>query len=222
MISIRTLSACFAAVALSIATVAASAEKWPERPIKVISPFTAGNAGDTVARIVFDQVSQQIGQTLFIENRPGAGGTLAADFVARSDPDGYTLLLSSASLSSQVIFHRTLPYDAIRAFAPVKACPIPAGSLSPPRSGRRVRKSISKFIGPSSLSVPTLAVVNTADDVAPLNALKPFADAMAKNIRIIEYPGELGVCLQHLGILVGRHAQAQVWPEILSWLKSQD
>jgi hypothetical protein len=56
MISIRTLSASFAAVALSIATVAASAEKWPERPIKVISPFTAGNAGDTVARIVFDQV----------------------------------------------------------------------------------------------------------------------------------------------------------------------
>jgi polyhydroxyalkanoate synthase len=78
-----------------------------------------------------------------------------------------------------------------------------------------------KFIGPASLSVPTLAVVNTADDVAPLNSLKPFADAMSENVRIIEYPGELGVCLQHLGILVGRHAQAHVWPEILSWLKSQ-
>ena len=84
MISIRTLSAVFVAVALSIATVAARAETWPARPIKVISPFTAGNAGDTVARIVFDQVSQQIGQTLFIENRPGAGGTLAADFVAKT------------------------------------------------------------------------------------------------------------------------------------------
>jgi polyhydroxyalkanoate synthase len=78
-----------------------------------------------------------------------------------------------------------------------------------------------KLIGPSTLSVPTLAVVNTADDVAPLNSLKPFADAMAENPQIIEYPGELGVCLQHLGILVGRHAQAYVWPEILSWLKSQ-
>src|SRR5262249_37307236 len=77
-----------------------------------------------------------------------------------------------------------------------------------------------KLIGPSTLSVPTLAVVNTTDDVAPLNSLKPFADAMAENTQIIEYPGELGVCLQHLGILVGRHAQAHVWPEILSWLKS--
>jgi len=76
-----------------------------------------------------------------------------------------------------------------------------------------------KLIGPSTLSVPTLAVVNTADDVAPLNSLKPFADAMAENVQIIEYPGELGVCLQHLGILVGRHAQAHVWPEIVSRLK---
>jgi poly[(R)-3-hydroxyalkanoate] polymerase subunit PhaC len=78
-----------------------------------------------------------------------------------------------------------------------------------------------KVVGPSSLSVPTLAVVNTADDVAPPNSLKPFADATEKNVRIIEYPGELGVCLQHLGILVGRHAQVHVWPEILAWLKSQ-
>ena len=78
-----------------------------------------------------------------------------------------------------------------------------------------------KVIGPSTLSAPTLAVVNTADDVAPLISLKPFAAAMAKNVQIIEYPGELGVCLQHLGILVGRNAQAHVWPEVLSWLKSQ-
>jgi hypothetical protein len=68
--------------------------------------------------------------------------------------------------------------------------------------------------------VPTFAVVNTADEIAPLNSIKPFADAMAKNLRVVEYPGELGVCLQHLGILVGRHAQAHVWPEIVSWLKS--
>jgi len=109
MISIRALSAFFAAVALSIATVPAAAD-WPTRPIKVISPFTAGNAGDTVARIVFDEVSQQIGQALVIENRPGAGGTLAADFVAKSDPDGYTLLLSSASPSCA---RRSMPSSAI-------------------------------------------------------------------------------------------------------------
>ena len=75
------------------------------------------------------------------------------------------------------------------------------------------------LVGPSSVSVPTLAVVNTADDVAPLASLKPFIDAMpAKNTCIIEYPGEVGVCLQHLGILVGREAYARVWPDVFSWL----
>ncbi len=78
-----------------------------------------------------------------------------------------------------------------------------------------------KLVGPSTLSAPTLAVVNTVDEVAPMASLKPFADAMARNMRIMEYPGEIGVCLQHLGILVGRQAHAGIWPAIISWLKSQ-
>ena len=77
-------------------------------------------------------------------------------------------------------------------------------------------------VDPSALSVPTLAIVNTADDVAPLTSVKPFVDAMPANKgRIIEYPGEVGVCLQHLGILVGREARTKVWPHIISWLNSQ-
>ena len=79
-----------------------------------------------------------------------------------------------------------------------------------------------KLVGPHSLSVPTLAVVNTADDVAPLDSVKPFIDAMpTRDVRIIEYPGEIGVCLQHLGILIGREAHAQVWPEIISWINAR-
>jgi polyhydroxyalkanoate synthase len=76
-------------------------------------------------------------------------------------------------------------------------------------------------IDPANLSIPTLAVVNTADEVAPLASVKPFADALpAKAVRIIEYPGEVGVGLQHLGILVGRDAQTKIWPQIVSWLNS--
>ena len=75
------------------------------------------------------------------------------------------------------------------------------------------------FVGPFSLSVPMLAVVNTADDIAPLASIKPCMDAMpTKDVRIIEYPGERGVGLQHVGVLVGRKAFARVWPEIISWL----
>ena len=78
-----------------------------------------------------------------------------------------------------------------------------------------------KRVGPFSLSIPTLAVVNTADEVAPSASVKPVIDAIpAKDARIIEYPGETGVCLQHLGILVGRKARAEVWPEIIAWIKA--
>ena len=75
-------------------------------------------------------------------------------------------------------------------------------------------------VGPSSLSLPILAVVNTADEIAPLASIKPCIDAVPTNdARIIEYRGEIGVGLQHLGILVGRQAHARVWPEIIAWLK---
>lgn len=77
-----------------------------------------------------------------------------------------------------------------------------------------------RVVSPSSLSVPTLAVVNTADEIAPLTSIKPCTDAMpVKDARIIEYPGEIGVGLQHLGVLVGPQAHARVWPEIVGWLK---
>jgi len=73
-------------------------------------------------------------------------------------------------------------------------------------------------VGPSTLTVPTLAVVNTADEVAPLSSIAPFAAAMTdRHFQIIEYSGEVGICLQHLGILVGRDARARIWPQIIAW-----
>jgi polyhydroxyalkanoate synthase len=79
-----------------------------------------------------------------------------------------------------------------------------------------------QIIGPENLSAPTLAVVNTADVVASLNSVSPINEALGpEKFRIIEYPGETGVCLQHLGILVGLHAHAQVWPQIIDWIMLQ-
>lgn len=87
---------------------------------------------------------------------------------------------------------------------------------------RGVMKIGDTHVGPSSLSAPTLAIVNIADEIAPLAAIKPFTDDMpADNVRIVEYRGEVGVCLQHLGILVGREARTKIWPDIIAWLKSR-
>jgi polyhydroxyalkanoate synthase len=78
-----------------------------------------------------------------------------------------------------------------------------------------------RSLGPSCIQVPTLAIINTADEIAPLKTVKPFLDAIPiKATRIIEYPGEAGIALQHLALLVGRQAHACIWPEIVSWLRS--
>jgi len=80
-----------------------------------------------------------------------------------------------------------------------------------------------KRVGPSGLTVPTtFAVVNVSDEVAPLSSMKPFIDAIpTETAQLLVYPGEIGVSLQHLGILVGRLAHVEVWPRIVSWLKAR-
>jgi len=103
-----------ALAAVGLGGAATAQEEWPTRPVLVISPFTAGSANDIVARLIFDQVGQQLSQAFVIENRPGGGGIVGVASVVRAEPDGYTLLLRSASMSSAVILHRSLPYDELR------------------------------------------------------------------------------------------------------------
>jgi tripartite-type tricarboxylate transporter receptor subunit TctC len=112
---------CRAAVAaiLIAAAASANAQQYPNRPIRVISPYPAGSASDTVSRVVLDQVSQLIGQPMVIELKPGAGGATGFASVARSDPDGYTLVTSSSSMATETVLHSKLPYDPVKDFVPV-------------------------------------------------------------------------------------------------------
>src|SRR5262245_39464907 len=115
----RTWCAAVTAAVLLGLNSAAPAQDWPNRSMLVISAVSAGNAGDIVARIVLDQVSRQVGQSFVLENRPGAGGTLGSAFVAKAEPDGYTMLVLSSSQGSYLVLHKTLPYHPARDFAPV-------------------------------------------------------------------------------------------------------
>ncbi len=81
---------------------------------------------------------------------------------------------------------------------------------------------LGKTIGPANVRTPALAVVNAADEVGPLASVAPFFDKMStKDTQIIEYPGEIGIGLQHLGMLVGREAHTRVWPQIVAWFKAR-
>ncbi len=110
-------ASCALAGAILIAAPAAvCAQQYPNRSIRVISPFPAGSASDTTTRVVLDKASQLIGQPMVIEQRPGAGGASGFATAAKADPDGYTAAVSSSAMGSEVVLHRKLPYDPFKDF----------------------------------------------------------------------------------------------------------
>jgi tripartite-type tricarboxylate transporter receptor subunit TctC len=119
MLTRRALCATVAAAPFIATSSIVRADDYPSRPIRVISPFPAGSASDTVARVVLDQVSQIIGQPLVVEARPGAGGIVGFADVAKADPDGYTVVTSSTSMGTGQVLHSKLPYDPAKDFASV-------------------------------------------------------------------------------------------------------
>ena len=124
-----------------LAASAAHAQDWPSRPIRVISPFPAGSASDTVGRVVLEQVSQLLGQPMVVEAKPGAGGVVGFADVAKADPDGYTLVVSSTSLGTGMVLHRSLPYDPLKDFLPVAVLGIQPNVLVTTTSSRRQKQN---------------------------------------------------------------------------------
>ena len=102
-----------------LVTVQGFAQPYPSRPVRVVVPLGAGGFADTPARMLAPRLSEQMGKTFFIENRPGAGGTIGADFVAKSAPDGYTLLLTGTPHVTSAHLYKKLPYDALKDFTPI-------------------------------------------------------------------------------------------------------
>jgi tripartite-type tricarboxylate transporter receptor subunit TctC len=92
---------------------------YPTKPVRIIVPVAAGGPTDIVARMLAEKLSAMWGQTVFIENKAGAGGNIGNEYAARSDPDGYTILFTSASLAVNTSLYRSLSYDPIADFAPV-------------------------------------------------------------------------------------------------------
>ena len=92
-------------------------QKWPERPLRVVVPFTPGSGTDAVARIVTERLGAQVGQTFVVENRPGAGGTIGMAVVSKANPDGYTILVHSSSYTVTPTTYPNAPYDTLRDFS---------------------------------------------------------------------------------------------------------
>ena len=116
---VRLFRVAVAMTCVNAFAVVAHAQDYPARPVRWVLGFAPGGSPDSVARIITPQITAQIGQSMVLDNRPGANGILAADIVAKSNPDGYTLLITSAAFAINPSIARKLPFDAIKSFAPV-------------------------------------------------------------------------------------------------------
>ena len=106
-------------ISLAFATIDAGAETWPTKPLRVIVPVGAGSTTDIIPRVVFEQLSPQLGQPIVVENRTGAGGTIGTNFVAKANPDGYTILAHGSAHTIAPSLYSNLSYDPARDFAAV-------------------------------------------------------------------------------------------------------
>jgi len=97
----------------------AAAQTFPSKPVRIVVPFGAGGVADLTARTVAQKLSESLGQAVVIDNKPGAGGVVAGDAVAKAEPDGHTLLLMSNGTAVSAGLFKSLPFDTVRDFAPV-------------------------------------------------------------------------------------------------------
>ncbi len=108
------------ACGLGLASVAAQAQAFPQRPIRIVVPFAAGGSTDVMARLLGQKMAESLGQTVLVENRPGAGGAIASEQVAKAPADGHTLLMATTSTHAILpVANPRLPYDAQKDFAPI-------------------------------------------------------------------------------------------------------
>ncbi len=109
----------FLAAALLGTTLPAAAQGWPHKPVKIVVPFPAGGPTDVLTRFLADKLGGPLGQPVIVENKPGAGGAIGADLVAKGPADGYTLVMATASTHSIGPYLAKVPYDPVKDFTPV-------------------------------------------------------------------------------------------------------
>ena len=109
-----------AATACTLLPLQAGAQgQWPNKPLKLIVPFAPGGSNDNIARLLAAKLGARLGQSVIVENKGGGGGTIGTDFVAKSPPDGYTLLFVSGSIATNASSGKKLPYDLLRDLEPI-------------------------------------------------------------------------------------------------------
>jgi tripartite-type tricarboxylate transporter receptor subunit TctC len=133
-----------AVAAPSILATRASSSDWPAKPVRIVVPFTPGGSTDITARLIGNRLQEIWGQSVVIENKPGAGGNIAADMVAHSDADGYTIFISGPGMATNKFLYPSLSYDPVGDFDPVTMLITQPNLMCVPNSSPA--KSVKEFI----------------------------------------------------------------------------
>lgn len=201
------------ASALCATAAQALAQNYPSKPIRVIVPFGAGGVADLTARAVGQKLSENLGQPVVIDNRPGAGGVVAGELVAKAEPDGHTLLLMSNATAVSAGMFKALPYNTRTDFAPVSLLGLfDMAVVVPENSPHKTLADLIAFgrANPGKLNIATINIGSTQNLAAEL--LRTQANLIAQ---IVPYNGTPAV----LNALRG--GQVDMAVEILGPLKPQ-
>src|SRR5690349_17022217 len=177
----------FTIAALAASAIAAQAADYPTRPITLVVPYAAGGGNDVLARIVAGQMSASLGQSIVIENRGGAGGTIATRQVAHAAPDGYTLLIATSSLAINPSLYPNAGYDPRHDFAPVGL--IAASSNVVLVHPSLPAKSIAELIALAKHEPGKLTFASTGADSSVHLAAELFAGMAGIKINHVPYKG---------------------------------
>jgi tripartite-type tricarboxylate transporter receptor subunit TctC len=167
---------------------ASAAESFPSRPIRMVVPYAPGGNVDISARIIAQPLAEALGQTVVVDNRPGGGGNLGASLVAKSTPDGHTLLVgSSGPLSVNPAIFKNLPYDSLKDFAPISTVQVvPLVLLAGPKSGIR---SVAELVAAAKSRPGKLSMASAGAGTTNHFAIELFASMAGVKLLHVPYKG---------------------------------
>jgi len=175
--SLKFVAAALAAIALP--STAAFAQEWPNKPVRIMIGFGAGGGTDVATRIVAEGLSELLGQQFVVENRPGAGGTIAGGIVARAPADGYTMAALSMGHAVSAVMVKSVPYDPVKDFAPIgiftnSAFVVAVGKDSPATDLKSLVALVNKDAGKHNYSTVGLGSTQhlIAEDIVQRTGMK--------------------------------------------------
>ncbi|MBI5275580.1 MAG: tripartite tricarboxylate transporter substrate binding protein [Burkholderiales bacterium] len=202
-----------AAAAAALAQPAIAQQAWPARPLRIVVPFGPGGIADLTARAVGQALGERLGQSVVIENKPGAGGVSAGELVARAEPDGHTLLLMSNGTAVSAGLFARLPFDPQKDFAPISLLGLFDIAILVPEGSRQ--KTLQDLLAaakanPGKLNIATVNVGSTQNLAAEL-----FKSAAQVQVQVVPFNGTPAV------ITALRAGEVDAAVEILGPVKAQ-